>query len=109
MPIKWSALRVTEAMEMAEEYVNQAIEPLEQAKAVAEAARAIPNLPQYIDQHLLRFMGEIERVIPAIRYAHQSQGSLKAAIQSVRDSIPANDLEAEKRLARAGAQQSLLV
>ncbi len=109
MPIKWSALRVTEAMEMAEGYVNEAIEPLEQAKAVAEAARAIPNLPQYIDQHLLRFIGEIERVIPAMRYGQQSQGNLKAAIQSVRDSIPANDLEAEKRLAQAGTQQSLLV
>jgi len=27
MPIKWNALMVNEAMDMAEEYVNQAIEP----------------------------------------------------------------------------------
>ena len=35
VPIKWSALRVSEAMDMVEEYVNQAYEPLEQAKTVA--------------------------------------------------------------------------
>jgi len=34
MPIKWSALRVNEAMDMVEELVNQAVEPLEQAKIV---------------------------------------------------------------------------
>ena len=31
MPIKWSPLMVSEAMDMVEEYVNQAVEPLEQA------------------------------------------------------------------------------
>jgi len=47
MPIKWNALMVNEAMDMVEEYVNQAIEPLEQAKLVATEARKIPNLPGY--------------------------------------------------------------
>jgi hypothetical protein len=54
MPIKWSALRVNEAMDMVEEFVNQAAEPLEQAKIVANEARNIPNLPQYLDQRLAR-------------------------------------------------------
>ena len=48
MPIKWSALLVNEAMDMAEEYVNQAIEPLEQALVVAQEATRIPNLPDYM-------------------------------------------------------------
>jgi hypothetical protein len=34
MPIKWSALRVSEAMDMVEGFVNQAVEPLEQTKIV---------------------------------------------------------------------------
>ena len=34
VPIKWSALRVSEAMDMIEEFVNQAAEPLEKAKIV---------------------------------------------------------------------------
>jgi hypothetical protein len=62
MPIKWNALMVSEAVDMVEEYVNQAIEPLEQAKLVATEARKIPNLPGYIDQHLFRLISEIERV-----------------------------------------------
>lgn len=62
MPIKWNALMVSEAMDMVEGYVNQAIEPLEQAKLVAIEARKIPNLPGYIDQHLVRLISEIERV-----------------------------------------------
>ena len=52
MPIKWSPLKVAEAMDMLEDYVNQAVEPLEQARIVAREARNIPNLPQYVDQHL---------------------------------------------------------
>ena len=48
MPIKWSALKVSEAMDMVEEYIDQAVEPLEQARIVAQEARNIPNLPQYV-------------------------------------------------------------
>ena len=44
MPIRWSALRVSEAMDMVEEFVNQAVEPLEQAKIVANEARNIDDL-----------------------------------------------------------------
>lgn len=46
MPIKWSALHVSEAMDMVEKFVNRAAEPLEQAKIVANVARNIANLPQ---------------------------------------------------------------
>ncbi|MFC2042224.1 hypothetical protein ACFLTV_01810 [Chloroflexota bacterium] len=38
MPIKWIALRVSEAMDMVEEFINQSAEPLEQAKIVANEA-----------------------------------------------------------------------
>ena len=61
MPIKWSTLRVREAMDMVEEFVDQAAEPLEQAKIVANEARSIPNLPQYLDQRLVRLIIDIER------------------------------------------------
>jgi len=63
MPIKWSPLMVNEAMDMVEEYVNQAVEPLEQARIVASEARNILNLPQYVDQYLVRIIGEIDRAI----------------------------------------------
>ena len=62
MPIKWSALRVTEAMDMAEEFVKEADLPLEQAKIVATEARKIANLPGYLDDCLNRLIDQIERI-----------------------------------------------
>ena len=62
MPIRWNALRVSEAMDMVEEFVNQAAEPLEQAKTVANEARNIDSLPQYLDQRLVRLIIDIERI-----------------------------------------------
>ena len=62
MPIKWSALRVTEAMDMVEEFVNEADQPLEQAKIVAREARNIANLPSYMDDRLVGLICDIERI-----------------------------------------------
>jgi len=43
-----------------EAYIDQAVEPLEEARIVLRAARSIPNLAQCVDQHLLRINGEID-------------------------------------------------
>ena len=106
MPIKWSALRVSEAMDMVEEFVNQAAEPLEQAKIVATEARNIANLPQYIDQDLVRFISEIERAIGGGQW--EPTGRLKGAIESVRKSIPDGAVETERESARQGNQLALV-
>jgi len=106
MPIKWSALKVNEAMDMVEEYINRAIEPLEQARIVAQEARNIPNLPQYVDQHLLRIIGEIDRVIGGSQW--EPEGRLKAGIQSVRESLPDGAVEEEKKKLESGSQLSLV-
>ena len=63
MSIKWSALRVNEAMNMVEEHVNRAVELLEQVKIAVNEARNIQNLPKYVDHYLVRIIGEIDRVI----------------------------------------------
>jgi hypothetical protein len=106
MPVKWSALRVNEAMDMVEEFVSQAVEPLEQARIVATEARNIPNLPQYVDQHLLRIIGEIDRAIGGSQL--EPVGRLKAGIQSVRDSLPEGAVEEEKKNLEKGSQLSLV-
>jgi hypothetical protein len=62
MPVKQYPLRVSEAIDMVEEYVNEATEFLEQAKIVANAARNIAGLPQYLDQHLVDLIINIERI-----------------------------------------------
>lgn len=110
MPIKWSALQVVEAMNMVEEHVNQAIEPLEQAKLVAIEARKIPNLPEYIDQHLSRLISEIGRVTGGVLPWNQQpySGNVRAAINSIRESIPAGTVEAERQQLDNGKQLSLV-
>ena len=97
MPIKWSALRVSEAMDMAAEFANQAAEPLEQAKIVATEARRIANLPQYVDDRLCRLIGQINRI-----------DNVKDAITSVRQSIPSGAIEAERGRGKYGNTQSLI-
>ena len=97
MPIKWSALLVSEAMDMVEEMVDQAAGPLEQAKIVANEARNIPNLPQYLDQRLVRLVCDIERI-----------DYIKSAIKAVRDDLPDGAVEAEKRTASHGRQPALV-
>ena len=97
MPIKWSALRVSEAMDMVEEFVNQAAEPLEQAKIVANEARNITNLPQYLDQRLVRLIIDIERI-----------DYIRNSINVVRNDLPDGALEAEKKAESHGRQPALV-
>ncbi|MDD5511655.1 MAG: hypothetical protein PHI12_12725 [Dehalococcoidales bacterium] len=97
MPIRWSALLVSEAMDMVEEMVDQAAEPLERAKIVANEARNIPNLPQYLDQRLVRLVCDIERI-----------SYIKSAIKAVRDDLPDGAIETEKRIASHGRQPVLV-
>ena len=97
MAIKWSAVKVSEAMDMATEFINEADLPLFQAKIVATEARRIANLPQYLDQRLCRLIDQIGRI-----------DNVKAAIQAVRQSIPDGAIEAERKSLKYGSQQSLM-
>ena len=97
MPIKWSALRVSEAMDMVEEFINQAAEPLDQAKIVANEARNIVNLPQYLDQRLVRLIIDIERI-----------DSIKNSINAVRRDLPDEAIESEKKSESHGRQPVLV-
>jgi len=102
MPIRWSALKVIEAMDEAEEQVNLAIPYLEQAKIVATEARRIASLPGYIDDRLSRIIWEIDRAIGGSQF--EPDGRLKSGIKAVRDAIPN---EARARLERG--QQALII
>ena len=97
MPIKWSAIQVRDAMNMAEEFVNQAAEPLEQAKIVATQARRIANLPQYLDHRLVSLIDQIKRI-----------DRVKDSIEAVRNAIPDGAIEAEQGCSKHGTTQSLI-
>jgi hypothetical protein len=88
---------VSEAMDMVERFVSQAADPLEQAKIVANEARKIPNLPQYLDQRLMRLVCDIERI-----------DYIKSSIKAVRKDLPDGAVETERRIASHG-QQPVLV
>ncbi len=94
MPIRWSALRVSEAADMIGEFVNQAAEPLEQIRIVAREAKEIPSLPQYVDQDFARLIFEIDRAIGGSQF--EPMGRLKSAIEAIRKSIPEDAIEAER-------------
>ena len=97
MPIKWSALRVSEAMDIVEEFINQAAEPLGQAKLVTSEARNIADIPQYLDQRLVRLIIDIERI-----------DYIRTAITAVRRDIPDEAIETERKLESHGRQPVLV-
>jgi len=97
MPIKWSAVKVSEAMDGMEQQVSLIAPFLDGARVRVEAARQIADLPQYIDQYLVRLITDIDRI-----------DYVKTAIEAVRDAIPDGAIEAEQDRNRYGSRQSLI-
>ena len=97
MPIKWSAVKVSEAMNEVEGQIALAEGFIAEAKAKAIEARSIANLPQYMDERLIRLITQIERM-----------DYVKSAIKAVREAIPDRAIEAEQERLKYGSQQSLI-
>jgi len=97
MPIKWSAVKVREAMDEVEAQVKLAEVFFAEAKTKATEARKIANLPQYVADRLIRVICQIERI-----------DNVKDAITSVRESIPDGAIETERKRLNYGSQQSLV-
>ena len=97
MPIKWSAGKVSVAMDEVERQVCLAESFFTEAKAKAKEARTIPNLPQYLDQRLSSLLSQIERI-----------DNVKSSIKAVRKDIPQEAIEAERERLKYGSQQSLV-
>ncbi len=110
MPIKWSALKVSEAADKIEELINQVAEPLEQARIAALEARKIDKLPQYIEQGLNSILAEIERVTGGeVSWSKEHQdGSIKRAIDRLRDHIPKDALQSDQVTQKYGSTPALV-
>lgn len=106
MPIRWSALKVSEAADKIEELLNQAVEPLEQAMAAAQETEHIPNIPQYIGQDFSRIMTEISDCVGGTSY--HPKGWFKTVIENVRRDIPDGAIEAERESLKHGTTNSLI-
>jgi len=107
MPIRWSALKVSEAAAMIEEYLNQAVEPLEQARIVAREALKLPNLPQYIEQDFNRIIGKIDDCLGSTQWPESSW--FTKTIESIRKDIPSDAIKADQASQKYGSQQALIV
>jgi hypothetical protein len=95
--IKWSAVKVSEAIDKVEQQVTLAEPFLDEAKTKAQEARGIPNLPSYMDDRFVRLISQIERI-----------DNVKGAIESARSTIPSGAIEEEQRSTKHGRTQSLI-
>jgi len=85
MPIKWSAVKVSDAMDMVEEEMKDISEGLNACQLIVNEAKAITNLPEYMEQHLNRLRWEIQRAM-----------AITDVIGTVRNTIPDGAIEAER-------------
>lgn len=97
MPIRWDTLKVTAACDMLEERFKQVAEPLEDAKTIAQEARKIKNLPQYVTQYLTAIVAEVSR----------TEGRFNDQLAQIRKAIPKDALKQDVAKASRGEQPSL--
>jgi len=98
MPIKWSAVRVSEAMDEVELQLTCAQPFIDQAVAKVQEVRRIPNLPGYMDDRLTRVEWDIK----------EKFNRIKVDIEAVRKAIPEGAIEEEQERLKHGRQQSLI-
>jgi len=97
MPIRWSATKVSKAMDEVEAQISLADQFFTEARKKANEARSIPNLPQYMDYRLIGLVEDINRI-----------GRIKDRIKSIREQIPRDALKTEQTQSEYGNQQSLI-
>jgi hypothetical protein len=97
LPIKWSAVKVSKAMYEVEKQVFLADQFIVEAKARAEEAKKIDNLPEYISQRINRLIYQLER----------TEG-VKESIESVRKNVPDGAIKAECNAGKHGQTKSML-
>lgn len=98
MPIKWSAVKVSKAMDELEAQLALAKSFLDEAHRIAEEARTIPNLPEYIDQPLRTLSDRLS----------SSLESFLGYVNRTREHIPDGAVEAEQGRTRHGEIQSMM-
>jgi hypothetical protein len=98
MPIRWSAVSVSQKVDEIEELFNSVTPTLWQIREKAEELRRIPNLPGYIDQPAYMMTDKIGRF----------KDSMKGYVERIRNLIPKDALEEERKAMEFGSQQSLM-
>ena len=97
MPIKWSAVEVEKVLDEVEGHFKEAEPYLLKAHNAVKRGYGIKNLPEYMRTRLARIEDNLDWKVR--ERAWQS-------IQSCRGDIPKDALEAEKKMASYGKQES---
>jgi hypothetical protein len=106
MPIRWSAVSVSEAMDKVDKEIEPIFEPLWRADAIVREAMNLPNIPDYMKQALLGLQGQIHMITG---YDLHKRGSrLLDSIHYVSSKLPEGSVEAEKHAIRHGKTGSFL-
>lgn len=98
MPVKWSPLKVSQAVDIIEEHVNNASTPFDLAREEARKALLIPQLPQWMELELRSLATSIEWAVQRVR----------SDIARVRRDLPQDQLAKEKNMKELGETQPLI-
>jgi len=98
VPIRWSTVKVSETVDEVEELMSFLTPTLWRMREKAEELRRIPNLPGYIDQPTVTMTNKIDSF----------NSYLKGYIERIRNLIPREALEEERKALEYGRQQSLI-
>jgi len=98
VPIRWSTVRVSKEVNEIEELMNSIRPTLWRMREKAEELRRIPNLPGYIDQPTVTMTSKVDNF----------NSYMKGYIERIRNLIPKEALEEERKALEYGSQQSLI-
>jgi hypothetical protein len=98
MPIRWSTLRVSRNADEVEELMNSIKPTLWRIREKAEELRRVPNLPGYIDQPAATMTFKVDNF----------NTYMKGYVERIRNLIPRESLEEERKAMEYGSQQSLI-
>ena len=98
MPIKWSTVKVSQTVDEIEELANSIRPTLWRMREKAQELRRIPNLPGYIDQPTASMTFKVDNF----------NSYMKGYIERIRDHVPKDVLEDERKALEYGSQQSLI-
>jgi hypothetical protein len=98
MPIRWSTIKVSEEVDEIEELMNSIRPTLWRMREEAEELRRIPHLPGYIDQPAATMASKVDNF----------NTYMKGYVERIRNLIPKEALEEERKAIEYGSQQSII-
>jgi len=96
--IKWSAVRVSQNADEVEELMSTIKPTLWRIREKAEELRRVSNLPGYIDQPAATMTFKVDNF----------NNYMKGYVERIRNLIPREALEEERKAMEYGSQQSII-